>query len=113
MKTGLAVSPETPIDDVLPHLEDLDNVIVMSVHPGWGGQAFISDVIPKISTARKEIDGRGLSVDVEMDGGIDEETGRRCLEAGATVLTAGSAIYGSDDPAEAAKRLARLVKEAA
>ena len=49
MKTGLAVSPETPIDDVLPHLEDLDNVIVMSVHPGWGGQAFISDVIPKPS----------------------------------------------------------------
>ncbi len=113
MKTGLAVSPETPIDEVLPHLEDLDNVIVMSVHPGWGGQAFISDVIPKISAAREKIDRRGLSVDVEMDGGIDEETGRRCIEAGATVLTAGSAIYAADEPAEAAKRLARLVKEAA
>jgi ribulose-phosphate 3-epimerase len=113
MRTGLAVGPETPIETVVPHLEDLDNVIVMSVHPGWGGQKFIPDVVPKITATRQEIDRRGLSVDVEMDGGIDEETGRRCLEAGATVLTAGSAIYGSDDPAEVAKRLAQLVKEAA
>ncbi|MFL5736737.1 MAG: ribulose-phosphate 3-epimerase [Actinomycetota bacterium] len=113
LKTGLAVGPETPVDTVVPHLEELDNVIVMSVHPGWGGQAFIPDVIPKITAIREEIDRRRLSVDVEMDGGIDEETGRRCLDAGATVLTAGSAIYGSKDPAAAAKRLAELVREAA
>ena len=113
LRTGLAVSPETPIDGVIPHLEDLDNVMVMSVHPGWGGQSFIPDVIPKIAAVRQEIDRRGLSAEVEMDGGIDEESGRRCLEAGATVLTAGSAIYSSGDPAAAAKRLAELVKEAA
>jgi len=113
MRTGLAVGPETQIEGVVPYLEDLDNVIVMSVHPGWGGQAFMPDVIPKISAVRDEIDRRGLRTDVEMDGGIDEETGRRCLEAGATVLTAGSAIYAAEDPAEAAKRLAELVREAA
>jgi ribulose-phosphate 3-epimerase len=113
MRTGLAVGPATPVQTVVPHLEDVDNVIVMSVHPGWGGQPFMPDVIPKITEVRGEIDRRGLSVEVEMDGGIDEETGRRCLQAGATVLTAGSAIYGAEDPAAAAKRLAELVKEAA
>ena len=113
MRTGLAVGPETSVATVVPSLEDLDNVIVMSVHPGWGGQRFIPDVIPKITAVREEIDRRGLSPDVEMDGGIDEESGRRCLAAGATVLTAGSAIYASNDPAAAAKRLADLVKEAA
>jgi ribulose-phosphate 3-epimerase len=113
MRTGLAVGPETPAERLFPHLEDVDNVIVMSVHPGWGGQPFIPDVIPKIGAVRTEIDRRGLSVDVEMDGGIDLDTGRRCLDAGATVLTAGSAIYGAPDPVVAAKELAELVREAA
>ena len=110
MRTGLAVGPETPADGILPLLEDLDNVIVMSVHPGWGGQSFIPEVVPKIGALREEIDRRGLTVDVEMDGGIDLETGRRCLDAGATVLTAGSAIYQASDPAKAAAELADLVK---
>ncbi|MDP9242835.1 MAG: ribulose-phosphate 3-epimerase [Actinomycetota bacterium] len=110
MRPGLALGPETPAEDVFGFLEDLDNVIVMSVHPGWGGQPFIPEVVPKIGALREEIDRRGLDVDIEMDGGIDHETGRRCLEAGATVLTAGSAIYSAPDPADAAKQLATLVK---
>jgi ribulose-phosphate 3-epimerase len=110
MRTGLAVGPETPADGLVPYLEDLDNVIVMSVHPGWGGQPFIPEVVPKIEALRREIDRLDVTVDIEMDGGIDIETGRRCLEAGATVLTAGSAIYKASDPAKAAEELATLVK---
>jgi ribulose-phosphate 3-epimerase len=110
MRAGLALAPETPADAVVPYLEDLDNVIVMSVHPGWGGQPFIPEVVPKIAALREAIDRLGLTVDIEMDGGIDHETGRRCLEAGATVLTAGSAIYRASDPANAARELAALVK---
>ncbi len=112
MRAGLAVSPETPVEGVFLHLEELDNVIVMSVHPGWGGQAFLPDVIPKIAAARRQIDRLGLDVDVEMDGGIDVESGRRCIEAGASVLTVGSSIYQAADPAQAARELAAVARGA-
>lgn len=112
MRAGLAVSPDTPIEDVFPYLEDLDKVIVMGVYPGWAGQEFIEDAIPRIASVRAEVDRRGLGTDIEVDGGVNEETGRRCLEAGATTLTAASAIYGAEDPAAAARALAELVREA-
>ncbi|HJP66984.1 MAG TPA: ribulose-phosphate 3-epimerase, partial [Actinomycetota bacterium] len=67
MRAGLAVNPQTPIDAVFPHLEDLDRVLVMSVHPGWAGQAFLEEALPKIEQARTEIDRRGLAVEIEVD----------------------------------------------
>jgi ribulose-phosphate 3-epimerase len=108
MLVGLAVSPDTPIEEVYPHLDELDEVIVMSVYPGWAGQRFLEEAVPKIAALRAEVDGRGLGLDIEVDGGVNEETGRRCVEAGATILTAASAIYASDDPAAAARSLAAL-----
>ena len=80
----------------------------MSVHPGWAGQDFLEAALPKIELAREEIDRHGLSVEVEVDGGINERTGARCLAAGATVLAAASSIFKAKDPGQAARRLADL-----
>jgi ribulose-phosphate 3-epimerase len=111
MRAGLAVNPETPVDAVFPHLEGLDRVLVMSVNPGWAGQDFLDQVLPKIESVRTEIDRLGLGVEVEVDGGINERTGSRCVGAGATVLAAASSIFKASDPTEAARRLRALVGE--
>ena len=108
LRAGLAVNPATPVDAVFPHLESLDRILVMSVNPGWAGQAFLDEALPKIEAARTEIDRLGLAVEVEVDGGIDESTGPRCIAAGATVLAAASSIFKAKDPAEATRRLARV-----
>jgi ribulose-phosphate 3-epimerase len=108
MRVGLAVNPETPVEDAFPYLEGLDRVLVMSVNPGWAGQPFLEDALPKIEAARNEIDRQGLSVEIEVDGGINERSAPRCLAAGATVLAAASSIFKAPDPADAARRLAAL-----
>ena len=110
MRAGLAVNPATPADRLTPFLESLDRVLIMSVNPGWAGQAFIEDALPKIEEVRGEIDRRGLSVEIEVDGGINERTAPRCLAAGATVLAAASSIYRAPDPAAAARTLAELAR---
>ena len=110
MRSGLAVAPDTPIERVLPHLEELDNVIVMSVRPGWAGQLFRPEVLPKIERVRSEVDRLGLSVGIEVDGGINVETGRRCVDAGATVLAAASSIYRAPDPVDAIRELAAVAR---
>jgi ribulose-phosphate 3-epimerase len=112
MRAGLAVGPDTPVQTVLPHLESLDRVLVMSVFPGWGGQPFLDRALSKIEEARREVDRRGLAVEIEVDGGIDERTAPRCVAAGATVLAAGTAIFRAGDPAEAARRLAEAAGRA-
>jgi len=109
MRAGLAVNPDTPVEEVFPHLESLDRVLVMSVQPGWAGQRFIEGTLPKIEAARTEIERQGLRVEVEVDGGIDESTGPRCVAAGATVLAAASSIFKASDPADATRRLALSV----
>jgi ribulose-phosphate 3-epimerase len=111
MKAGIAVNPETQVESVFPYLDELDNVIVMTLaRTGWAGQPFQESSLPKIEAARAEIDRRGLSVDVVVDGGIDEESAPRCLAAGATVLAAASSIFKAPDPTEAAARLARVAR---
>ena len=110
VRAGLAVNPDTPVRGVFPHLEGLDRVLVMSVRPGWAGQAFLEEALPKIEEARKEIDRLGLEVEVEVDGGIDERTGQRCLAAGATVLAAASSIFKAPDPGRAARELATVAR---
>jgi ribulose-phosphate 3-epimerase len=100
------VNPETEIEDAFPYLDELDNVIVMTLQrTGWAGQPFQESSLVKIEAVRKEIDRRGLSVDVVVDGGIDEQSGRRCIAAGATVIAAASSMFRAGDPAQAAQRL--------
>jgi len=105
LSIGVAVSPETPIESVFPWLGLVDLVLVMTVHPGFGGQSFLADELDKVRAVRAELERRGLSVDVEVDGGIDHESARCAVEAGANVLVAGSAIFGAPSPRRAAAEL--------
>jgi ribulose-phosphate 3-epimerase len=99
---GLTLNPETPVDAVLPHLASLDLALVMSVHPGFGGQAFIEGAIPKVRALRAALDARTLSAELEVDGGIKPENAKRVADAGASVLVAGSAVYlDADGPVAA------------
>jgi ribulose-phosphate 3-epimerase len=108
LRVGIALSPETPVDQVVPFLEELDDVIVMSVHPGWAGQPFIPGSLAKVHDVRAELERRGLPADVEIDGGISPANARRALEAGANVLVAASAIFQTADIAAAARELSRI-----
>jgi ribulose-phosphate 3-epimerase len=90
---GLALNPETPAEAVLPYLDDIDLLLVMTVHPGRGGQEFISEVLPKIADLRAEIDRRGLSLPIGVDGGVNLETIGPAHAAGGEVLVAGWALY--------------------
>lgn len=108
VRVGVALGPPTPFDRAAPHLDDIDDLIVLTVHPGWAGQPFQSDVLEKVEAARAEIDRRGLAVDVHVDGGVNARTVRRCVDAGADVVAAASAIFGAADPAEAARELRGL-----
>ena len=100
-KAGVVLNPHTPPEAVTYVLELCDLVLVMSVNPGFGGQAFMPEVLPKLHAIRKMIDARGLDVSLEVDGGIAPGTARRVVEAGARVLVAGSAVYGQPDYAAA------------
>ena len=105
LRVGLTLNPETPLDAVLPHIGDIDVLLFMSVHPGFGGQAFIPEVLDKVSAARTIVDEHHLSVELEIDGGISVDTAPAAAAAGADILVAGSAIFRSDDPAAAARRI--------
>lgn len=102
---GLALNPDTPFDAVKEHLEHIDMLLIMTVRPGFGGQTFRADVLPKIESAREYVDTRQLPVDIEVDGGVAPDTARAIVEAGASVLVAGSAIFADRDHARAADRL--------
>jgi ribulose-phosphate 3-epimerase len=108
MKTGLALKLGTPVSVIEPQLEELDCVLVMSIVPGWSGQAFKDEALQRIAQLRAMIDRRGLDVEVEVDGGVNVETGRRCMTAGATVLAAATAVFQTADPGLAAQRMAAV-----
>lgn len=92
-KPGLAVNPPTPIDKAFPYLDEIDLLLVMSVNPGFGGQKFMPEVLPKIGMAKKEMERLGRSVPVEIDGGITLETGELAARAGADILAAGTSVF--------------------
>ena len=100
-KTGVTLKPNTPAEAALPYLELVDLVLVMTVEPGFGGQRFMADMMPKLRTLRGWIDERGLDTELEVDGGVDAETAPVCIENGATVLVAGSAVFKAADRAAA------------
>ena len=104
-KAGLAVKPNTPVETVFPFLDRLSMVLIMTVEPGFGGQKFMGDMMKKIVTLRKECAERGIDIDIQVDGGISESTAPKAVEAGANVLVAGSAIFGSSDPAKTIEAL--------
>jgi ribulose-phosphate 3-epimerase len=105
-RAGLTLNPETPVDAVIPFLSDLDLLLVMSVHPGFGGQKFIESALDKVRIVRRALDERRVSVELEVDGGIKVENARAVADAGASVLVAGSAVF--EDPEGVAAAVAKF-----
>lgn len=105
VKPGVVLNPHTPIESILPILEEVDLVLFMTVNPGFGGQAFIPSVLKKVKALREIIEEQQLSIDIQIDGGINEETIVEAVEAGANVFVAGSAIYGKENRKEALERI--------
>ena len=106
-RAGMALKPATPVEPYLDMLPELDMLLLMTVEPGFGGQPFLDVVLPKIRRARQALDGAGVPVALQVDGGITRETILRAAEAGADVFVAGSAVYGADDPEAAIDQLRR------
>ena len=97
IKAGVAIKPKTPASEVFPYLDKLSMVLVMTVEPGFGGQSFMTDMMPKIREIRAEAEKRGLKLDIEVDGGITDKTLPVAYEAGANVFVAGSYFFGASD----------------
>ena len=104
-KAGVVLKPATPAEAALPYLEEVDILLVMTVEPGFGGQKFMADMMPKVTTLRKWIDARNPACELEVDGGVDPETAKVCVAAGANVLVAGSSVYKAENIPE---RIAQL-----
>ena len=96
-KGGVVVKPKTPAEAVLPFLDHVDIILVMTVEPGFGGQSFMADMMPKVAQIRRWIDERRPQCELEVDGGVAPGTCKTCVDAGANVLVAGSAVFGADD----------------
>jgi ribulose-phosphate 3-epimerase len=108
MRTGVTLNLETPVEASFPYLEAIDDLMLMSIRPGWSGQPLNPEVYPRIEAARAEVDRRGLDVDIEIDGGVTVENAQRAIDAGATVLVSASGIYRAPDKAAAARTLAEI-----
>ena len=93
MKVGIVVKPKTPIEEVFPYLDEIDHVLIMTVEPGFSGQKFMADMMPKVKTLRE----KAPSMNIQVDGGLSPSTIDPAAEAGANVIVAASAIFGSDD----------------
>ena len=91
------LNPATPVDTIQHIIADIDMVLLMSVNPGFGGQTFIPEVLPKIKKVKEMAEEKGIEIEIEIDGGVNRETAKLCMEAGANVLVAGSAIYNQED----------------
>lgn len=96
-KAGVVVKPKTPAEAVLPFIEKVELILVMTVEPGFGGQSFMADMMPKVSAIRAYINEKNPQCELEVDGGVAPDTCRTCIEAGANVLVAGSAVYKAAD----------------
>ncbi|SHR16987.1 Ribulose-phosphate 3-epimerase [Mycobacteroides abscessus subsp. abscessus] len=105
VKAGVVLNPATPVQTIEHVIDDIDMVLLMTVNPGFGGQKFIEQVLPKIRQVKELVDKKELSVEIEVDGGVNEETARKCVEAGANVLVAGSAIYNERDRKKAIEKI--------
>jgi ribulose-phosphate 3-epimerase len=111
VKAGAAINPLTPVADIGEVVDDLDHVLVMSVNPGFGGQHFIPHTIDKIREVRARLDAAGSQASIEVDGGLEIENAAAVVAAGASILVAGSSIFGAADPAEATRALRRAAGE--
>ena len=96
-RAAVSIKPKTPIEAVYPYLDRCDMILIMTVEPGFGGQSFMPDMLEKVKALRAEIERRGLDIDIQVDGGINAETSKLAVAAGANVLVAGSAVFKTSD----------------
>ncbi len=111
-RTGLAVKPATPVERYADDLHRFDLLLLMTIEPGFGGQKFMDEVLPKIAAARRLLDDRGLDLWLQIDGGVNADTIERAAQAGVDVFVAGTAVYGAADPAAALEALRAQALEA-
>jgi ribulose-phosphate 3-epimerase len=109
---GLSVKPGTPLEPYLDLLREFDTLLVMTVEPGFGGQSFLAEVLPKVRLARERVESGHLRLFVQVDGGVDADTIEQAAAAGADVFVAGSAVYGAKDPAQAVASLRERARDA-
>lgn len=108
VKTALTLKPNTPAEAVFPYLDQLDMVLVMTVEPGFGGQKFMADMMPKVTAIRKEAGRRGLPLSIQVDGGVNEESAKVAAAAGADIAVIGSAFFKAADPAALTAEVQKL-----
>ncbi len=109
-KACLTIKPKTAAEEVFPYLNDLEMVLVMSVEPGFGGQKFMPESLPKIKAIREKADELGLDIDIEVDGGINLDTAPLAVEAGANVLVTGNVLFSAEDKTKRLAELREIVK---
>ena len=105
IKCGIAIKPATPWEHLKPYLKDIDQIIIMTVEPGFGGQKFMEDQLLKIEQLKNYISQNQLHVDLEVDGGVNYETGKKCVDAGANILVAGSFLFNQENLTQASNQL--------
>lgn len=105
IKVGISIKPKTPAEAVKPYLDKVDMVLVMTVEPGFGGQKFMEDMMPKVRQIREWADAVNPSLDIQVDGGVNDKTAKTCIEAGANVLVAGSYLFSKEDYGAALRTL--------
>ena len=105
IKAGLVIKPKTPAESVFEYLDKIDLVLIMTVEPGFGGQSFMADMMPKVKAIKEEAKRRGLDMPVEADGGIGAATIEQCAEAGIDICVAGTAVFKADDATKAIAEL--------
>lgn len=110
-RPAVSIKPATPLADVLPLLPELDMVLIMTVEPGFGGQGFLPQTVPKIRELRRIINAQGYACDIEIDGGVTHENTAEIAGYGANVIVAGSAVFAAEDPGEALRELRRKTEE--
>jgi ribulose-phosphate 3-epimerase len=107
---GLVLNPGTPFDAVAPYVETCNVIVVMSVEPGYGGQTFLAEALPKLEAAREWVESHGLRTDIQIDGGITPDNAADAISAGATVLVAGTSVFGAENPPAAIDALRRAAE---
>jgi len=110
LKVGITLNLETPVEAAFPLLDQVDDVMLMSIRPGWSGQRLNPEVFPRLEAVRAEIDRRGLEIDLEIDGGVKLDNAQAAVDAGASVLIAASGIFKTEDPAASAARIAGIAR---
>ena len=105
IKCGIAIKPATPWEDLKPYLDNIDQIIIMTVEPGFGGQKFMDDQLSKITQLKKYLVDNNYQIDLEIDGGVNFETGKKCIDAGANILVAGSFLFKQEDLTQATNQL--------